>query len=387
MARRRRKGFPMLNSPRDLRNLQVTHPAPKAAAWLLGLAMIPGLAAAQDFGTHTLPADLADAGVKVQGALRKDPKTNRNLGYSEGPVGDAEGNLYFTEDNAGGATGNIWKVTPAGVGSIFYTGPGMPNGLEFDNQGKLFSAEKGGIAMYDKDDSKTRTMIPMSPALDAGFRINDLTISSNGSMFFTNHAQGDQYFFRDPSGTVTKYNNSGVLGIKTPNGAEYIEEKKILFVTGDGLGKVFKFNVSDNGTVSNRTEFANVKEPDGLTMDEKGNLWVASYNDGAICVFGPDGGTELGRITVNGGKSGNASNCVFGGVDRKTLFITGNGGAYKIQLKVAGRVRPGSVSIARNARYTLAPAAKRDGAYTLEGRKVARNLPATLMLVAAPLAR
>jgi gluconolactonase len=376
----------MLNTPRTSRNLHVTRPSAKASALLLGLALIPGLAAAQDFGTHTLPADLADPAVKVQGALQKDPKTNRSLNYSEGPVGDAEGNLYFTEDNAG--LGNIWKVSAAGVGSNFYNGPGMPNGLEFDNAGFLYSAEKGGIAKYDKNDSKTRTMITMTPALNATFRINDLTISSKGAMFFANHAQGDQYFYRDPSGAVTTYNNTGALGVKTPNGAEYIEEKKILFVTGDGAAKVFKFDVSDAGVVSNKTEFANVAEPDGLTMDEKGNLWVASYNDGAIYAFGPNGGAPLGKITINGGKAGNASNCAFGGVDRKTLFITGNGGAYKIQLKVAGRVRPGAVSIARNARYTLAPAAKRDaGAYTLEGRKVAKNLPAALMLVSSPLAR
>jgi hypothetical protein len=39
---------------------------------------------------------------------------------------------------------------------------------------------------------------------------------------------------------------------------------------------------------------------------------------------------------------GNTSNCHFGGPDRKTLFITGDGGLYKVQLKIAGRVRPGA---------------------------------------------
>jgi gluconolactonase len=376
----------MLRSPESLRNLHVTRSAFRSAARLACLALLPGIVAAQDLGTHTLPADLADASAKVLGALNKDPKTNRALNYSEGPGCDAEGNLYFTEDNAG--AGNIWLVPVTGTASNFYNGPGMPNGLEFDNAGKLFSAELGGIAKYDKSNSNTRVMIPMNPSLASNIRINDVTIASNGGMFFANHAGGNQFFYRDPTGKVTTYNQGGNLGVTIPNGPEYVEEKKMLLVTGDGAKRVFRFDVKDDGTVSNRTEFATVNEPDGLTLDEKGNVYVASYNDGAIYAFGPTGGAPLGKITIRGGAQGNASNVAFGGADHKTLFITGNGGAYKLQMKVAGRVRPGTTALRPGfLRASAAPVRGFSAGYTLSGRKVDLRKPAALLIVTAPLAK
>jgi gluconolactonase len=385
----------MLSNPckpfRNIHNTPAASDARGSAGLLAAALLLAGTLSvqAQEFGSHNLPAELSDAGTKVLGVMNKAPSTNRALGYSEGPVGDAEGNLYFTEDNAG--AGNIWKVTAAGVASNFYNGPGMPNGLEFDNQGKLFSAEKGGVAQYDKSGSTTRTMIPMNPGLNQNYRVNDLTIASNGWMFFTNHANGHQFFFRDATGKVTTYEQGSAVGVNTPNGIEYIEEKKMLLVTGDGAKKVFRFDVKEDGTVSNRTEFASINEPDGLTLDEKGNIYVASYAEGAVHVF-DTAGKLLGKITVNGNSTpaGNTSNCVFGGVDGKTLFITGDLGAFKLQMKVAGRKRPGTVGVSR-PRYSLAPLSRagRTGAsgYTLSGRKLETRAPAALMIVTSPLSR
>ena len=351
------------------------------------LLLAAAFASAQDFGSHTLPAELADPAAKVVGAMNKAPNNGRALGYSEGPACDSEGNLYFTEDNAG--SGNIWKLATTGATSNFYNGPGLPNGLEFDNSGKLFSAEKGGIATYDKTGAASRAMLPMNPALNAGYRVNDLSIASNGAMWFTNHAQGNQFFYRDAAGKVTTYESSSPLGMGIPNGIEYVEEKKMLLVLSDGDKKAYRFDVADDGTLSNKTTFAAIAEPDGLTLDEKGNIYLCSYNDGIIYVYAPTGGAAIGKITV-GGKTGNVVNCVFGGADGKTLFMTGNGGAYKLQMKVGGRKRPGATGLVRYpGRYLMASAApsKGAGAYTLEGRKVESRLPASLMLVTSPLSR
>ena len=45
-----------------------------------------------------------------------------------------------------------------------------------------------------------------------------------------------------------------------------------------------------------------------------------------------DSVSSQGRV----GKQGNADNCVFGGPDMKTLFITGDGGLFSIRLKIPG---------------------------------------------------
>lgn len=358
----------MLRNPEASRNLSVTSIFRRSAA---ALALGAGLASAQDFGGHNLKIEFAEAGEKVMAVMNKAPNGGRNLGYSEGPVVDAGGNLYFTEDTPNGGSGNIWKVTAAGVTSSFYNGPGMPNGLEFDNSGKMFSAELASVATYDVNvGGSSRVKLPMSVTLVADIRVNDVSVGSNGGVWFTNHSRGNQYFYRDPSGQVTTYGNTAPLGVAVPNGIEWIEEKKQLLVCSSNDNKVYSFDVGTDFKASNKKTFSDVPVPDGLTVDANGNVYVASYGAGKVYVFGPNGGASLGEIDVKTGGDKRISNCTFGGPGNKTLFMTGTAGAYKIQMKIAGRVRPGSVGI-RTGALKLRPGNRSftDG-FTLAGRKV-----------------
>jgi hypothetical protein len=55
------------------------------------------------------------------------------------------------------------------------------------------------------------------------------------------------------------------------------------------------------------------------------------------------------------GIASNADNCVFGGADLKTLYITGDGGLYSIQLKIPGRPRPGEPAPTAIEAYRISP--------------------------------
>ena len=332
---------------------------------------------AQDYGSYAGDAAIADAGTKVQLVINKDPKNaSRTLGYSEGPAVDADGNLYFTEDQ--GSNGNIWKVGSDGKGASFYSGPAMPNGMEFDPQGRLIVCEKVSVSAFDK--AGARTPLAMNPALGGDKRINDLTIASTGAMFFTNW-DGNNVFYRSPDGTVAKYS-----GYSTTNGIEWIEERKILYLSQDGPDAVYRYEVNADGTLKNEKKFADVKEPDGMTADEKGNLYVASYDEGIIQVFDSTG-KALGGISVKSagsdadGQRANTSNCVFGGADNKTLYITGDGGAYKITLKVAGRKRPGATNLRHRSGFAAPSPRNVEAGYSLDGRKLRVPKPAAIMLV------
>jgi gluconolactonase len=365
----------MLRSPENFSHRTLVCSISRSA--IAGLfCMTFGLA--QDFGTAELPADLVAPGTKVIGVLQKAPGLNRDMKYSEGPACDAEGNVFFTEDESG-SSANIWKVSATGQASNFYKGPGMPNGLEFDKDGKMYSAELASIAVYNK--TSVSTKLSMSVALDAGTRINDLTLASNGGMFFTNHAK--DFYYRSPTGVVTVYRSgTDAMGAPVPNGAEYIEEKKLLYVTSDGDKKVYLYDVADDGKISGKRAFATVDEPDGITLDEKGNVYVASYNLGAIRVFDPTG-KDLGKIAIKGTTTaGNASNCIIGGPDNKTLFITGNQGLFKVQLKVGPRVRPGTTTLRHGLLSApVAPAIGLSDVHNLLGRKVEMRQPAALVFL------
>jgi len=71
--------------------------------------------------------------------------------------------------------------------------------------------------------------------------------------------------------------------------------------------------------------------PDGMTMDEHGNLYGAFIFPNYIIVFDPDG-QEIGRISV----PELPTNCVFGGTARQTLYITAGTSLYSIETKVRG---------------------------------------------------
>ncbi len=74
-------------------------------------------------------------------------------------------------------------------------------------------------------------------------------------------------------------------------------------------------------------------DADGITLDEMGNVYSVSYRDNTIYVFDSTG-VEIGKIVVD---AANVSNCIFGGPEGKTLYITGDGVLRKVELKVKGR--------------------------------------------------
>jgi gluconolactonase len=288
------------------------------------------LAAPSAYSAHVvnLPTSLAEAGTQVV-------DVHVGLAYSEGPAVDPAGNLFFSE-NPDVDTGQIWKITPDGTKSVFKKPSRGSNGLEFDNQGRLNIAMNDSLIRVELD-GKVTPLYSSQPMADIG-RVNDLSISSAGAIFFTN-LNGNTLFFRNAAGTTTSRNFSSV------NGVEWIEEKGIVYVASNGLQKCKVDNAT--GALTGCASFAGAT--DGLTTDVEGNVYRANWGEGKLYV-NDSTGKELGSITIDAapvpgkrytnGAGGNVSNCHFGGPDLKTLFITGDGGLYKVQLKVAGRRRP-----------------------------------------------
>ncbi|MGQ7272786.1 SMP-30/gluconolactonase/LRE family protein [Marinobacter sp. V034] len=76
-----------------------------------------------------------------------------------------------------------------------------------------------------------------------------------------------------------------------------------------------------SGEASNRRVFAATEgcgNPDGSAMDEEGCLWNARWGAGCIIRYRPDG--SIDRIVDVPARC--PSSCVFGGPDRKTLYVT-----------------------------------------------------------------
>lgn len=176
---------------------------------------------------------------------------------------------------------------------------------------------------------------------------NDVTVAANGTVYFTDpnfqranrpdEMSGKTGVFRVTDGVVTLIDDT----INQPNGVELSPDGQTLYVGGNATGKIYQYPVHADGSTGPRGDFATIYGSDGGTIDCAGNVYQASFNDGKVHVFAPDG-QSLGTITA----SRNTTNVAFGGPDRTTLYLTsgtpsfggnsGNFGIYSVELNVPG---------------------------------------------------
>jgi gluconolactonase len=214
------------------------------------------------------------------------------------------------------------------------------NGLAVDPQGRLIAAESASrrVTRTERDGS----VVPIAERFE-GARLNqpnDITVRSDGTIYFTDPAFGDaaaqaELDFRGvfriaPDGRLTAEYRGETS--ETPNGLALSPDESLLYVTDYAAGLVRVFDVAPDGSLSKARTLANVAGPDGMAVDEDGNLFITSYDGGAIEVFAPDG-EQWGVIDL----PASPSNCAFGGADGRTLYITTGPALYRVTLAHPGR--------------------------------------------------
>jgi gluconolactonase len=268
--------------------------------------------------------------------------------FLEGPVWIADqGRLLVSDMQPGtGPEGvqpsTIRALTPPEQFDVFVASSGS-NGLALSADGTHVLAathDQRSVSSYDLSDG-TRDVLAQTFQGRKFNSPNDVTVRGDGTVYFTDpnfqrgnrpdEMAGTTGVFRISGGNVFLVDDA----VAQPNGIVLSPDGNTLYVGGNSAGKIYKYAVLADGTTGPRTEFATLSGPDGATIDCAGNLYWASYSDGKVHVFAPDG-TALG--TVSAGT--NTTNAAFGGADGRTLFITsgtwGNFGIYQIRLNVPG---------------------------------------------------
>ena len=91
--------------------------------------------------------------------------------------------------------------------------------------------------------------------------------------------------------------------------------------SGAALVEAFDFDGA-TGAISGRRTLVHIDQPgmapDGLTVDEQGDVWVGLYGGWAVRRYGPDGSLR-GTVDI---PAAQATSCAFGGRDRRILFVT-----------------------------------------------------------------
>lgn len=264
--------------------------------------------------------------------------TRTEPGLYEGPVW-LNGALYFSDFTFGpGFPSRIQRLTDDSVVETFMEASGS-NGLAHDADGHLIAATHStkSLSRFHPHTGERSKIVGMYEG-NAFNSPNDLTEASDGSIYFTDPdfqrtaapgGQDNTNVFRvAPDGVVTVVDDS----IRNPNGISLSPAQDVLYVAGGGeKGFIRAYPLVDGVPGEGKNLVEDVLVPDGMAIDCLGNIYATEHTFQRIRVFSPEG-KYLASIRVDA----NITNAAFGGPERKTLYITGAGSVWSIDLNVAG---------------------------------------------------
>ncbi len=258
--------------------------------------------------------------------------------FLEGPSFDTEGNLYVVDI----PYGRIFRVSPQGEFALVAEYDGEPNGLKIRDDGQIFIADyKHGIMHLDPASGAVAPHVTRY-RLEAFKGCNDLVFHSNGDIYFTDQGQTG---YQDPTGRVFRYTTAGELqlvldGIPSPNGLVFNREETILYVAVTRANAVWRLPLLPDGSATKVGLFIQMSGgtgPDGMALDDAGNLLVCHAGLGCAWVFTPLG-EPLYRVQSCTGVR--TTNLAFGWPERNALFITESetGTILRAELPQPGRL-------------------------------------------------
>lgn len=167
---------------------------------------------------------------------------------------------------------------------------------------------------------------------------NDLWLDRKGGIYFTDPYYQRKYWTRQEAEldkqqvyylAPGKKDPVMVAGDFTrPNGIVGSKDGKTLYVADIGAGKIYKYQVNKDATLSNRELFAS-QTADGMTLDQEGNLYAAGNG---ITVYNSQG-KQIAHVDI---PEKWTANLCFGGRNRDQLFITASTAIYTLRMRVKG---------------------------------------------------
>jgi gluconolactonase len=244
--------------------------------------------------------------------------------FTEGPATDANGNVYFSDINAG----NIFKWSTDGSVTVFVEGLNTPNGLMFGEDGNLVACESGNGRLINIDSQGGITVLADQYN---GIRFNepnDLWIDALGGIYFTDPAyqyavvqDGEHVYYLWPDRSkITRV----ISDMVRPNGLVGTADGTTLYVADHGAGQTFAYTINSDGTLFNKRLFVSTGS-DGMTVDTAGNLYLTTPNQ--VQVYDA-AGNQIAVIPTQE----NPTNVTFAGTDGLTLFITARTAVYTVRM-------------------------------------------------------
>lgn len=296
-------------------------------------------------------------------------KTKPTLTFSEGPKwmnGKVYfSNMYFDQSwTADPSKSSTVELSPDGTYKNITQGKMQTNGL--------YPYKNGNLLVCDMIGHQVLEMTPAGKVVKVivdqydGKPIdgpNDIVTDAKGGIYFTDpqftmepqkSQPGRAVYYVSPEGKITRLTKPNEFAM--PNGIVLSPDGKTLYinncyddeswfpVNSEKDNYIWAYDVKEDGTISNGRQFAKLfltgnvldrkgksSSADGMAIDKKGNLYVATYY--GVQIFNAQG-AYVGMINL---PSFPVSLC-FGDKDMKTLYIVSYSKVYTIRTNMEGFV-------------------------------------------------
>jgi len=236
-------------------------------------------------------------------------------------------NLYWLD------IGNISKLYSLDLSSnkkeIFEL-PEIVTATSIKSQNELILATTNGLKLFNTSNKKFESVVNIENQ-QSMTRSNDGSSDALGRFWFGTmqnnfDKNGNDIPIKENIGKLYKVDiNKKVSvieeGLGIPNTFVWSPDNKNFYFTDTLNGTILSYNFElESGELLNKKNFATFDRgyPDGSTIDTDGCVWNCRWGGSCIVRFTPSGKVDqIIEMPVQ-----NITNCVFGGKDMKTLFIT-----------------------------------------------------------------
>ncbi len=257
--------------------------------------------------------------------------------FLEGPSFDRDGNLYCVDV----PHGRIFRISPDGAWTVAAQYEGEPSGLKIHKDGRIFIADHMlGIMVMDPVNGRIEPVCTRAN-LECFRGVNDLFFAADGDLYFTDPGRTT---LSDPTGHVYCLRTNGQVelmldNVPYPNGLVSNLEETLLNLAVTRSNAIWRVTMKPDSFPTPSGLFIQLSGglgPDGLALDEAGNLAIAHSQSGSVWLFSKLG-EPIYRIRSCAGLS--ITNLAYGGPERKQLYFldADTGSVQVVDLDVPGR--------------------------------------------------